>query len=148
MEVTEVKIRRKKKLGSYPYVSVVFSITLALFVIGLFGLLLLYANKLTQVIQENVEIQVFEISGTSESTYSNPENPDISQAEIAMEIVDVIDVSFDCHKIVKYGKVLINETIPGFNESLTGDFIDSDVDGCSDKVMIKNEQNFGYPYYF
>ena len=97
---------------------------------------------------ENVEIQVFEISGTSESTYSNPENPDISQAEIAMEIVDVIDVSFDCHKIVKYGKVLINETIPGFNESLTGDFIDSDVDGCSDKVMIKNEQNFGYPYYF
>ncbi len=59
MEVTEVKARRKKKLGSYPYVSVVFSITLALFVIGLFGLLLLYANKLTQVIQENVEIQVF-----------------------------------------------------------------------------------------
>ncbi|MEM8968426.1 MAG: permease-like cell division protein FtsX [Bacteroidota bacterium] len=59
MEVTEVKIRKKKKLGSYPYVSVVFSITLALFVIGLFGLLLIYANKLTQVIQENVEIQVF-----------------------------------------------------------------------------------------
>ncbi|MGB3589108.1 MAG: permease-like cell division protein FtsX, partial [Tunicatimonas sp.] len=59
MNVTEVKARRKKKLGSYPYVSVVFSITLALFVIGLFGLLLLYAKKLTQVIQENVEIQVF-----------------------------------------------------------------------------------------
>ncbi|MEM6845956.1 MAG: permease-like cell division protein FtsX [Bacteroidota bacterium] len=59
MEVTEVKIRKKKKLGSYPYLSVVFSITLALFVIGLFGLLLIYANRLTQVIQENVEIQVF-----------------------------------------------------------------------------------------
>nr|WKN34319.1 permease-like cell division protein FtsX [Tunicatimonas sp. TK19036] len=59
MEVAEVKIRKKKKLGSYPYVSVVFSITLALFVIGLFGLLLIYANKLTQVIQENVEVQVF-----------------------------------------------------------------------------------------
>jgi len=59
MDVAEVKIRRKKKLGSYPYVSVVFSITLALFVIGLFGMLLIYANKLTQVIQENVEIQVF-----------------------------------------------------------------------------------------
>lgn len=59
MEVAEVKIRKKKKLGSYPYVSVVFSITLALFVIGLFGILLIYANKLTQAIQENVEIQVF-----------------------------------------------------------------------------------------
>ncbi|MEQ9442847.1 MAG: permease-like cell division protein FtsX [Cyclobacteriaceae bacterium] len=59
MEVAEIKIRKKKKLGSYPYLSVVFSITLALFVIGLFGLLLIYANKLTQVIQENVEVQVF-----------------------------------------------------------------------------------------
>ena len=59
MDVAEVKIRKKKKLGSYPYVSVIFSITLALFVIGLFGMLLIYANKLTRVIQENVEIQVF-----------------------------------------------------------------------------------------
>lgn len=51
--------RKKKKLGSYPYVSVVFSITLALFVIGLFGLLLLHTNKLTSIIKENIEIQVY-----------------------------------------------------------------------------------------
>lgn len=59
MEVKEVKIKKKKKLGSYPYVSVVFSISLALFVIGLFGLLFLHANRLTQIIQENIEIQVY-----------------------------------------------------------------------------------------
>ncbi len=59
MEVKEVKIRKKKKLGSYPYVSVVFSISLALFVIGLFGLLILHANRLTQIIKENIEIQVY-----------------------------------------------------------------------------------------
>lgn len=59
MEVKEVKIRKKKKLGSYPYVSVVFSISLALFVIGLFGLLILHASKLTQIIRENIEIQVY-----------------------------------------------------------------------------------------
>ena len=39
--------------------SVVFSITLALFVVGLFGMLIILTNKLTQNIQENVEMQVF-----------------------------------------------------------------------------------------
>ena len=55
----EAKFKKKKKLGSYPYVSVVFSITLALFVIGLFGLLMLHANSLTRMIRENVTMQVF-----------------------------------------------------------------------------------------
>lgn len=53
------KFRKKKKLGSYPYTSVVFSITLALFVIGLFGLLLLHTQKLTQIIRENIEVQIY-----------------------------------------------------------------------------------------
>jgi cell division transport system permease protein len=57
--MAEKKFRRKKKLGSYPLVSVVFSITLALFVIGLFGLLVILTNKLTNNIQENIEMQVF-----------------------------------------------------------------------------------------
>lgn len=55
----EIRSRKKKKLGSYPYASVIFSITLALFVIGLFGLLLLHTNKLTEIIKENIEIQVY-----------------------------------------------------------------------------------------
>lgn len=53
------KPRKKRKLGSYPFVSVTFSITLALLVIGLFGLLLIHTNRLTTIIQENVEVQVF-----------------------------------------------------------------------------------------
>jgi len=59
METKVVRHKKKKKLGSYPYLSVVFSITLALFVIGLFGLLMLYANSLTRMIRENVSMQVF-----------------------------------------------------------------------------------------
>lgn len=55
----EQKTRKKHKLGSYPFVSVVFSITLALFVIGLFGMMVLHAKKLTTIIQENIEVQVF-----------------------------------------------------------------------------------------
>jgi cell division transport system permease protein len=50
---------RKKKLGSYPYLSVVLSITLALFVIGVFGLLLIYSKELERVVRENVKIQVY-----------------------------------------------------------------------------------------
>ncbi|SFQ72742.1 cell division protein FtsX [Hymenobacter arizonensis] len=50
---------RKKKLGSYPTLLVVFSITLALVVIGLFGLLLVHAQKLSEVVRENLEVQVY-----------------------------------------------------------------------------------------
>ncbi|MFY0592371.1 cell division protein FtsX [Roseivirga sp.] len=53
------KYKRKKKLGSYQSFSVVFSTSLALFVIGLFGILVLQANKLTAVIKQNIEVQVY-----------------------------------------------------------------------------------------
>lgn len=62
----EKKIK-KKKLGSYPFFSVVFSVTLALFVMGLLGLLLLLTSNLTKVIQENVEVQVFLNKNLSEN---------------------------------------------------------------------------------
>ncbi|WP_017730826.1 cell division protein FtsX [Nafulsella turpanensis] len=55
----EKKYRKKKKLGSYPIASAVFSNTLALLVIGLFGLLVLHAHQLTTLIQENLELQVY-----------------------------------------------------------------------------------------
>ncbi len=51
--------KKKKKLGSFPYVSVVFSITLALYLIGLLGLLMLHANRLTEIIRENITIQIY-----------------------------------------------------------------------------------------
>jgi cell division transport system permease protein len=50
---------KKKTLGSYPYLTVVFSIVTALFVIGLFGLVLLHANRLSSLIRENIEIRVY-----------------------------------------------------------------------------------------
>jgi cell division transport system permease protein len=54
----EFKVK-KKKLGSYPFFSVVFSITLALFVIGLFGVLIIYSGELARIVRENVKIQVY-----------------------------------------------------------------------------------------
>jgi cell division transport system permease protein len=50
---------RKKRLGSYPYVSVIFSISLALFMIGALGMLAIHSKKLTSLIQENIEMQVY-----------------------------------------------------------------------------------------
>lgn len=50
---------KKKKLGNYPHTMVVFSISLALFVIGLFGLLLIHAGKLSDKVKESIEMQLY-----------------------------------------------------------------------------------------
>ena len=55
------------KLGSYPMLNVIFSTMLALFVVGLFGLLLLHATRLTRLVRENVKIQVYLHKSTTES---------------------------------------------------------------------------------
>jgi len=62
----EKKYRKKKKLGHYPFVSVIFSMTLALFILGLFALLITTTSSLTKVIQQNVEMQVYLKSNLSE----------------------------------------------------------------------------------
>ena len=62
-----IKARKKKKLGSYPYLSVVFSITLALFVFGLFASLIIHSQRLATLIRENVEIQVYLRKNVSEN---------------------------------------------------------------------------------
>ena len=51
--------KKKKNLGSFPSVSVIFSITLALFVIGVFGILIVYSGELERVVRENFRVQVF-----------------------------------------------------------------------------------------
>ncbi len=53
---------RKKRVGSYPYTNVVFSITTALFMIGLFSLFALSANRLTTKLRNDIEIKVFLIN--------------------------------------------------------------------------------------
>ncbi|MBS1490643.1 MAG: ABC transporter permease [Bacteroidetes bacterium] len=55
----------KKTLGSYPSVSVVFSITLALFAIGVFGTLVIYSKELEKIIKENVRVQIYLTTKTS-----------------------------------------------------------------------------------
>jgi cell division transport system permease protein len=65
---------KKRKLGSYPYLSVIFSISIALFIIGLLGLLVLHSQKLTQLIKENIEIQIYLKKEVSKSEISQIRN--------------------------------------------------------------------------
>lgn len=61
------KIRSKKKLGTYPSVGVIVSVTLALFVTGLFGLIILYSNQLEHAVRENIRVQVYLKTSVTES---------------------------------------------------------------------------------
>lgn len=53
------KVTRKKKLGGYPAVGVITSITLALFVLGLFGTLLIYSSGFEKMVRDNLNIKVY-----------------------------------------------------------------------------------------
>lgn len=59
--------RKKTRLGSYKFVSVLFSTTLSLFIVGLFGVIVIQAKTLTSIIRENIEIQVFLNTNISEA---------------------------------------------------------------------------------
>jgi len=57
----------RKKLGSYPFLGVIASITLALFVTGLFGIIIIYSQELERLVRENVRMQVYLKNGITET---------------------------------------------------------------------------------
>src|SRR5690606_39090858 len=57
----------KKKLGGYPAIGVVTSITLSLFVLGLFGTLMIYSNQFGRIIRDNLNIKVYLKSSLTET---------------------------------------------------------------------------------
>lgn len=63
-----VNKKRKKILGSFPYTTVIFSITLSLSVIGLFGLILINAQSIKKIIHNQVgEVQIYVHNHVSDS---------------------------------------------------------------------------------
>lgn len=55
----EKKTQKKKKVGSYPFYTVVFSIALSLSIVGIIGSVVIHANKLSNVIKENIKLHVY-----------------------------------------------------------------------------------------
>lgn len=78
----EKPARKKKKLGGYPAVGVVFSITLALFVIGLFGLILSYSNQFEKIVRENITFKVY-----IKSSLSDTQRKQVQESLTAKEFV-------------------------------------------------------------
>lgn len=75
--------KRKKKLGGYPAVGVVISITLALFVVGLFGLLVIFSSQLEREIRQDIKMEVYLHSNLTETQRLQIENKLLSQPFIS-----------------------------------------------------------------
>lgn len=73
------KHQNKKKLGGYPAIGVVLSITLSLLVIGIFGMLVIYSQELEHQVRQNIRVQVYLKSNLTETQRLQIENKLLSQ---------------------------------------------------------------------
>ncbi len=96
---------------------------------------------------ENYSAHEFTFSGDSQMTYTAPSGEEISAAGISSAITTAWEVRLKCSKLVKSGENSFDLSYNNVSEIITGTFVDSDMDNCSDKVMLKNRENFGYPFY-
>lgn len=107
--------RKKKKVGSYQYGSVIFSISLALFVIGLFGLLLLQTNQLTNIVRENFEVSIFLNKNISENQKNRIES-ELSGSAYLLQKDGEAQIRFKSKEDA--AKEFIDETGEDFSEFL------------------------------
>jgi len=77
------RVVRKKKLGGYPGIGVVVSIVLALFVIGLFGVLVIYSRELENLVRSNIHMQVYLKSNLTETQRLQIENKLLAQSYVS-----------------------------------------------------------------
>jgi len=104
-----------KKLGGYPAVAVVISITLSLIVMGVLGTLLLFSNRLEQRIRKDVRVQVYLKSNLTETQRLQIENKLKAQDYVSKEPGSVTFVSKE-----DAAKKFIEETGEDF-QKLLGD---------------------------
>ena len=104
----------KKKLGGYPALGVVTSITLALFVLGLFGNLLIYSNQFGKIVRDNLNIKVF-LKNTLTETQRNQLEQTIgskdfvAEAENSITFVSKEDAEKDLIKQIGDYKEILGE---------------------------------------
>jgi len=114
MALGEPKFKiRKKKLGTYPYISVVLSITLALFVIGVFGALVIYSKELERIVRENVKIQIYLSTQVSDTQKKQIEKGLASKPYVSKSKEAILFVSKE-----QAAKLFIEETGENFKNFL------------------------------
>jgi cell division transport system permease protein len=108
--------KTRKKLGSYPSVGVVISITLALCVIGLFGLLIISSQELERIVRENIEVQVYLKNNLTETQRT--------QIEKKFQQLPYINQNLDQKEVISFiskdsaAKDMIKETGEDFQQLL------------------------------
>ncbi len=75
--------KHKKKLGGYPAIGVVTSITLALFVLGLFGNLIIYSNQFGAIIRDNLNIKIYLKNSVSDTHRNQLEKTILAEKFVA-----------------------------------------------------------------
>lgn len=96
---------------------------------------------------ENWQAHQFLISGDSYSEYINTAVVNSREAEMEVSFTEDMVVVLLCPTLVKSAEIIIQLNYKQLTKPVTGTFIDSDIDNCVDKVMLKNSQNFGFPFY-
>jgi cell division transport system permease protein len=105
--------RGTKKLGGYPAIAVVISITLSLIVMGVLGILLLYSGALEQRIRNDIRVQVYLKSTLTETQRLQIENKLLSLDYVSKEPGSVTFVSKE-----EAAKKVIKETGEDFTKLL------------------------------
>jgi cell division transport system permease protein len=150
---------RKKKLGSYPYLTVVFSMTMALFVIGLFAVIFVHANKLSGIIQEKIEVHIYLNNELSDNKIQSlnkiissqpyvfkknnvPQLTYISQDSAAKKFIR--DTGEDFYKILKDNPVRGSITVklnPAFSDSVHMKTIIADLQNMEGVFEVDYQEN-------
>ena len=89
--------KAKKQLGYFKFGSVLFSTTLSLFIVGLFGIILIQASSLTKMIRENIEIQVFLDKGLSQQQLAELRK-DLAKKPFVLQTEDSVYLRFISNK--------------------------------------------------
>ena len=85
--------RKKKTLGHFKFGSVLFSTTLSLFIVGLFGVILIQAKTLTSMIRENIEVQVF-LEKNMEQKELDAIHDNLSKRSFILQKGDTLNLKF------------------------------------------------------
>ena len=126
------KYKRQKKSGSYHYISVVFSATLALFVLGIFGLMVLQTTQLIAGIRQNIELQVYLNRNISQNQRTRIEK-ELGSGNYILKTDDVPAIQFITKE--EAAAKFIADTGEDFSEFL-GD------NPLRDALVIKVNENF------
>ena len=109
-------MQQQKKFGSYPNLMVVISLTIALFLVGLCGLMSIQARKLSKLVKENIEVQIYLAKDLSSGRLDSIYKTLITKPFVAKKDGQFSQINFVSKEVA--AKRFIKETKEEFKEFL------------------------------